>query len=124
MKNNTIIRINNCIMILLLSLLIIIFMGLYHDFIFNNHSLDVVEIPVEAVTPNKCIFGIFTEVFKISNSSYVYYPSHFNPISIRNIKTFESISLLDFIWQEQSRMFKDIIKVVFNNLGAIPKLSN
>jgi hypothetical protein len=99
-------------------------MGLYYDFILNNQSFHVVEIPIETVRPNKCIFGLFTEVFKISNSSYVYYPSHFSPINIKSVQTFESLSFLEYIRQEQSVMLKDIIKSIFNNLGTLSKLSN
>jgi hypothetical protein len=111
-------------MILLVSLLIIIFMGLYYDFIFNNPSLNVVEIPVEAVKSNKCIFGLFTEQFKLTNSSYVYYPNQFKPVNIRSPQNLESFSLLEYIRQEQDVMLKHYIAVALDNLGTLHKLSN
>jgi type VI protein secretion system component VasF len=124
MKNNTVIRINNFIMILWIFLFIIILIFLYYDLLFNNQLLHVVEIPIEVVKPNKCIFGLFTEVFKVNNSSYVYYPSHFVPYNIIDIKSFESISLLEHIKQEQIELLKYAIKAVLDNLGSISKLSN
>ncbi len=112
------------IFILLISLLILIPMGLYYDFLFNNQSLYAVEIPIEAVKPDKCIFGLFTELFRVNNSSYVYYPSHFSPINIRSVQNIESLSFLEYIRQEQDIILKDFIKVAFDNLGTLTKLSN
>src|SRR5882672_1261566 len=105
---------DTCIFILLTSLLILIPAGLYYDFLLNNLSLYVIEIPLETVKPNKCVFGLFTEVFKVSNSSYVYYPSHFSPINIRSVQNFESLSFLEYIRQEQDIILKDFIKVAFD----------
>src|SRR5271156_70277 len=109
---------DTCIFILLTSLLIIIPIGLYYDYTLNHQFLYVVEIPIETLKPNKCIFGLFTEQFKVTNSSYVYYPSYFSPISIRSIQNIESGSILDYIRQEQYVMLRNFIKVIFDNLGT------
>lgn len=69
--------------------LIIIIVGLYYYYIFSL-PLYGIEIPVETINykPNKCLFGLFNEMFKATNSSYVYYPSYFSPIKIKSIKDF------------------------------------
>lgn len=113
---------DTCIFILLASLLIIIPIVLYYDFI--NESMCNIETPIETIKENKCIFGLFTEVFKVSNSSYVYYPSYFSPINMRAAQSIESISMLDNISKEQDLMFKDLIKVFFDSLSIQSKLSN
>lgn len=115
-----------CILTILAFLLIIIPVGLYYDFLLNHQSqsLYVVEIPFETVKPNKCIFGLFTEYFKVSNSPYIYYPSCFSPIKIRTVQVFESFSLLEYIRQEQDVIFINYIKPIFDNLGDLTKLSN
>ena len=115
---------DTCILILLTSLLILIPIGLYFDFIYNNQSLPIIETPIETIKDNKCIFDLFTEVFKVSNSSYVYYPSYFSPIRMISIQSIESISMLDNISKEQDLMFKDLIKVFFDSLRIESKLSN
>jgi len=121
MKNT---RTENCIFILLAFLLIIIPVGIYYDLNLNNQLICVAETPIETVKYNKCIFNLFTELFKVTNSSCVYYPSHFSSINIRNVQHLESSSMLDYIRQEQYVMLKDLIKVVFNNLDVSHKLSN
>lgn len=115
---------DTCILILLTSLLILIPIGLYFDFIYNNQSLPIIETPIETIKENKCIFDLFTEVFKVSNSSYVYYPSYFSPIRMISVQSIESISMLDNISKEQDLMFKDLIKVFFDSLRIESKLSN
>jgi len=111
-------------MILLASLLIIIFIGLYYDYLFNNQSLSLVEIPIEPVKSNKCIFDFFIEIFKVNNSSYFYYPSHFTPINIIKVQKIESLPLLEKIIEEEKNIIKDIIKAMLDNLGTISELSN
>lgn len=81
-------------------------------------------MPIEIVKSNECILGQFAELFKITNSSYVYYPSHFSPINIKSVQHFESLSMLDYIAREQHIMLNNLVKVVFDNLGTLHKLSN
>jgi|SRR5271156_3499997 len=115
---------DTCIFILLTSLLIIIPIGLYYDYTLNHQFLYVVEIPIETLKPNKCIFGLFTEQFKVTNSSYVYYPSYFSPISIRSVQNSESLFILDYLRQEQYVMLKDLVRIVLDNTGTLHNLSN
>jgi|SRR5277367_704329 len=115
---------DTCVFIILTFLLIVIPVGLYYDFILNNQSLYVVEIPVETVKPNKCIFGLFTELFKVSNSSYVYCPSYFSPIKIESVQKLGSLSMLEYIRQEQDVIFINYFNLVFNNFEICSKLSN
>ena len=115
---------DTCILILLTSLLILIPIGLYFDFIYNNQSLPIIETPIETIKDNKCIFDLFTEVFKVSNSSYVYYPSYFSPINIKSVPNSEDMTMLDHIRKEQYLMLENIIKKIFDSLGSSTKLSS
>ena len=123
---NTRDRIDACILIILTSILIIIPIILYYDYLLNHKSLHIVEIPIETVVvkPNKCLFGLFIEVFKVNNSSYVYYPSYFTPINIKRVPNTEDLAMLDYIKQEQYLLLQDILKNIFNNLGSSSKLSS
>lgn len=118
--------IDACILIILTSILIIIPIILYYDYLLNHKSLHIVEIPIETVTvkPNKCLFGLFIEVFKVNNSSYVYYPSYFTPINIKSVPNIEDMAMLDYIRQEQYLILQDIIKDILNHWGSSSKLSS
>lgn len=115
-----------CILILLASILIIIPIVLYYDYLLNHKPLHIIEVPVETITvkPNKHLFGLFIEVFKVNNSSYIYYPSHFSPINIKSIPNSEDMAMLDYIRKEQYLMLEDIIKNVFDSLASSTKLSS
>jgi hypothetical protein len=115
---------NTYIFSLLTFLLITIPIVIYYDLIFNNPPLYVVEIPVEIAKPSKCIFDLFYGFFKVTNSSYVYCPSHFVPVNIKSVQYFESLPKLDYIRQEQYIMLKNFIVVVLDNLGTLHGLSN
>ena len=121
MKNT---RTENCIFIILASILIIIPLILYFDLNSNNQFSSVTDISIETVKPNKCILGLYLEFFKVNNSSYIYYPSHFNPISIKNVQNVETFSLLEYIRKEQCVMLNDTIKAIFDSMGTLHKLSN
>jgi hypothetical protein len=97
---------------------------LYYDYILNHNSLHIIDKPVETVTvkPNKCLFGLFIEIFKVNNSSYVYYPSHFTPINIKSVPDSVDMALLDYIRKEQWLMLEDIIKNIFHSLISSTKL--
>ena len=66
--------------------LFLIIIAFYYYTIYNK-SISIVYIPIETINeapieysnykPNKCVFGLFSEVFKPTNSHYVYYPSYF-----------------------------------------------
>jgi hypothetical protein len=115
-----------CILILLASILIVIPIVLYYDYILNHKPLHIIEVPVETVSvkPNKHLFGLFIEVFKVNNSSYTYYPSHFSPINIKSVPNSEDMAMLDYIRKEQYLMLEDIIKNVFDSLASSTKLSS
>ena len=110
-------------------MLIIFSIILYYYFKTNNKLTSTIELPIAEISlqktrQNKCIFSPFIELFKINNSSYTYFPSYFAPIEIRSIQACQSISMLDYIRQEQYKILGSLVNLVFDNLGTRCKLSN
>lgn len=68
----------------------ILFSSLYCYFLLNNQYPCIMEMPINTVVisedkPNKSIFGLFIELFKVTNTSYKHYPSYFLSDNTNNV---------------------------------------
>jgi hypothetical protein len=104
---------NTYTFLILASLLLIIYTGIYYYIIFTNQPLYIVEIPVETFDekPNRCALGLFSEFFKINNPSYAYYPSQFLPSNMRYNINFEELSILDRVMHVQYEKLYDLTQI-------------
>src|SRR6266542_1235097 len=110
-------------------LLIILLIIIYHCVIYNQ-PLYFVEMSTETESENfnRCVFGIFSEFFKISNSSYVYCPSQFLPSNIRYDINFEELSILDHVMHVHYEKLYDLTQITIEHVetlrGIIKEISN
>ena len=117
----------------LIGLSIFIIIIAFYSYTIFNGSTNIVYIPLDNVDymplecskdkPNKCVFGLFNEVFKTNNSSYIHYPSHF-VTCISKYNKHEVLPLLDYIRHEQYLMLLELVELVFDNLGTSSNLAN
>ena len=114
----------NCMFLLLILILSTIPLVLYYDLKLNNQFTYIVETPLETIKPNNCIFNLFGQFFKVSDSTRVYCPSYFTPIKMISVQQPEYLSMLNYIRQEQYVMFIELINLMFDNLGTKHNLSN
>jgi len=109
------------------ALLIVIFSSLSYYFILNNQLPCFMEIPFNTINesqPNRCLFGIFNEYFKLSNASYAYYPSQFLPSNMKYDTNFEKLSILDHVMNVQYEKLYDLTQITNKHmeiLGGIIK---
>jgi hypothetical protein len=104
-------------------LIALVIIGLYYYGIFNLQLSHVVEITVDTTSekPNKCIFGVFIELFKVTNSSYVYYPSYFIPNNIIYDQNFEEqgLSVLEHVLHEQYVKLNDLTCITYEHIESL-----
>jgi hypothetical protein len=110
-------------------LLIILAISIYY-YVINNQPLYFVEMSTEIKGEkfNRCVFGIFSEFFKINNSSYAYYPSQFLPSNIKYNTNFEELSILDRVMHVQYEKLYDLTQITNEYVetlrGIIKETSN
>ena len=91
----------------------------------NTMPSDIIKEKIFVEYNNKCVFSLFSDFFGKSNSSYVYYPSHFTDnniiISNKNIITVNyiecesnNISTLDCIFSKQFSILNKTIESYTN----------
>jgi len=110
-------------------LLIILAISIYYYVIYNQ-PLYFVEMSTEIKSEksNRCVFGIFSEFFKISSSSYAYYPSQFLPSNMRYDANFEKLSLLDRVMHVHYEKLYNLTQITIEHVetlrGIIEETSN
>jgi|SRR6266496_369044 len=110
-------------------LLIILAISIYYYVIYNQ-PLYFVEMSTEIKSEksNRCVFGVFSELFKISSSSYAYYPSQFLPSNMRHYTNFEELSILDRVMYVQYEKLYDLTQITIEHVetlrGIIKDISN
>jgi len=93
---------NIYVFLLALFALAMIFIYFLNYLVFDE-SLYIVETPLEVINekPNKCVFSIFSDLFKLSNSSYEYYPSQFLPSNLKyNINSEQSLVINSILYKQ------------------------
>jgi len=101
-------------------LLIVLFISIYY-YIINNEPLYFWEMSTEIKTekPKRCIFGLFSELFKISNSSYAYYPNQFLPSNMRYDTNFKELSILDHVMYVQYEKLYDLTQITIEHIETL-----
>jgi hypothetical protein len=110
------------------ALLIVIFSNLFY---FSQLPC-FIEIPFDTINegkPNKCLFSLFDEYFKISNSSYMHYPSHFLPNSnnVTNVKYDQEPArslILDCVRYEQYATLNYITDITLDHIKTMRNITD
>lgn len=110
-KDNKEYKHNNILLLGCMIINIMLITGLCYYFIFLSQPVFFVETPtdmsfVNENKSNKCLFGLFSDLFKINNSSYSYYPSCFlenciTTVKEKSIEGQNSSLILEHISREQ-----------------------
>lgn len=94
----------------------------YIDYFAYNQPLLLVEIPqVTLNKPNTCLFGLFSDIFKLNNSYCKYFPSYFIPHNIEQNHDYP-LSIIEHIKYEQNVKYNVLSKITYDNIGILHKI--